>query len=110
MTTATTPRYTAQDTATADIRPFRVEVPQADLDDLRQRLAATRWPSKELVADRSQGVQLATMQELTRYWTTDTTGARSRRSSTRCPSSRPRSTGWTSTSSTSSRRTRTRCR
>jgi pimeloyl-ACP methyl ester carboxylesterase len=59
------------DTATDAIRPFQVEVPQADLDDLRQRLAASRWPSKELVADRSQGVQLATIQELTRYWTTD---------------------------------------
>jgi pimeloyl-ACP methyl ester carboxylesterase len=70
MTTATAPRYAAQDAAT-DIRPFRVEVPQADLDDLRQRLAATRFPSQELVADRSQGVQLATIQELTRYWATD---------------------------------------
>jgi pimeloyl-ACP methyl ester carboxylesterase len=48
-----------------------VEVPQADLDDLYQRLAAARWPSRELVDDRSQGVQLATMQELTRYWATD---------------------------------------
>jgi pimeloyl-ACP methyl ester carboxylesterase len=71
MTTATTARYTAQDTAASAIRPFQVEVPQADLDDLRQRLAATRLPSRELVADRSQGVQLATIQELTRYWATD---------------------------------------
>ncbi len=70
MITATAPRYAAQETAT-DIRPFQVEVPQADLDDLRQRLAAIRWPSKELVADRSQGVQLDTIQELTRYWATD---------------------------------------
>ena len=53
------------------IRPFRVDVPQAELDDLRRRIAATRWPSRELVADRSQGVQLATMQELARYWATD---------------------------------------
>src|SRR5687768_7400254 len=68
MTTTTTFRDTAQETAADSIRPFRVEVPQADLDDLRQRLAATRWPSKELVADRSQGVQIATLQELTRYW------------------------------------------
>jgi pimeloyl-ACP methyl ester carboxylesterase len=56
---------------TADIQPFHVDMPQADLDDLRQRLAATRLPSKELVDDRSQGVQLATIQELTRYWATD---------------------------------------
>ena len=53
------------------IRPFDVDIPQEDLDDLRRRIAATRWPSKELVADRSQGVQLATLQELARYWTTD---------------------------------------
>lgn len=59
-----------QDTAAA-ISPFRVDVPQADLDDLRQRLAAVRVPSKELVDDRSQGVQLATIQELTKYWASD---------------------------------------
>jgi pimeloyl-ACP methyl ester carboxylesterase len=71
MTTATTARDTAQDTAADAIRPFQVEVPEADLNDLQQRLAATRLPSKELVDDRSQGVQLATIQELTRYWATD---------------------------------------
>src|ERR671932_291878 len=54
-----------------EVRPFSIDVPEEDLDDLRQRIAATRWPSKELVEDRSQGVQLATMQELTRYWATD---------------------------------------
>jgi Epoxide hydrolase N terminus len=53
------------------IRPFRVDVPEEALDDLRRRIAATRWPSRELVADRSQGVQLATMQALARYWATD---------------------------------------
>ncbi|HEX2467480.1 MAG TPA: epoxide hydrolase, partial [Solirubrobacterales bacterium] len=53
------------------IRPFDVDIPEEDLDDLRRRIAATRWPSKELVADRSQGVQLATIQELARYWTSD---------------------------------------
>jgi pimeloyl-ACP methyl ester carboxylesterase len=53
------------------IRPFRVDIPEEALDDLRRRIAATRWPSRELVADRSQGVQLATMQELARHWTTD---------------------------------------
>ena len=55
----------------AALRPFHIDIPQEDLDDLRQRIAATRWPSKELVEDRSQGVQLATLQELARYWTTD---------------------------------------
>jgi pimeloyl-ACP methyl ester carboxylesterase len=50
------------------IRPFTFEAPEADLDDLRARVAATRWPDKELVGDDSQGVQLATMQALARYW------------------------------------------
>jgi pimeloyl-ACP methyl ester carboxylesterase len=63
------------DTATAravtDVRPFRIEVPQQEIDELRRRIDATRWPTRELVADRSQGVQLATVQELARYWTTD---------------------------------------
>ena len=54
-----------------DVHPFQVEIPNEALDDLRRRIAATRWPSKELVGDRSQGVQLATIQELARYWTTD---------------------------------------
>jgi pimeloyl-ACP methyl ester carboxylesterase len=57
--------------STTEIRPFRVDLSQKDLDDLRQRIGATRWPSKELVDDRSQGVQLATLQELARYWTTE---------------------------------------
>jgi pimeloyl-ACP methyl ester carboxylesterase len=52
------------------IRPFRVNVPQATLDDLRRRVNATRWPDKETVADRSQGIQLAKLQELVRYWGT----------------------------------------
>jgi pimeloyl-ACP methyl ester carboxylesterase len=53
------------------VRPFRVDVPQEALDELRRRVEATRWPSKELVPDRSQGVQLATMQELARFWTSE---------------------------------------
>ena len=57
--------------ADTSVRPFRVEVPQEALDDLRRRIDATRWPSQELVADRSQGVQLATMQALADYWSTD---------------------------------------
>jgi pimeloyl-ACP methyl ester carboxylesterase len=54
--------------AATAIRPFNVEFPERAIDDLRRRVAATRWPSKELVADRSQGVQLATAQALARYW------------------------------------------
>src|SRR5262245_48444927 len=52
------------------VRPFRVNVPDADLADMHRRINATRWPEKELVSDDSQGVQLATMQKLARYWTT----------------------------------------
>src|SRR5213080_835485 len=58
------------------IRPFTVQIPKDALDDLRQRLAATRWPSRELVGDRSQGVQLATMQALRQYWATEYDGRR----------------------------------
>ncbi|HTF51259.1 MAG TPA: epoxide hydrolase [Pseudonocardia sp.] len=53
------------------VRPFTIDVPEADLEDLRARIAATRWPEKEPVADMSQGVPLATMQALARYWTTE---------------------------------------
>jgi pimeloyl-ACP methyl ester carboxylesterase len=53
---------------TTDVRPFQVEFEQEDLDDLRRRIAETRWPSKELVDDRSQGVQLAAMKALAKYW------------------------------------------
>ena len=53
------------------IRPFHIDIPEADLVDLRRRLAATRWPEKETVADDSQGVPLATLQDLVRYWQTD---------------------------------------
>src|SRR5689334_19004870 len=56
---------TAGDTT---IRPFKVQVSQAALDDLRRRIAATRWPDKETVDDRSQGAQLAKLQELVQYW------------------------------------------
>lgn len=53
------------------VRPFRVNIPSAEVDNLRRRLAATRWPDKETVADDSQGAQLANLQELVRYWSTD---------------------------------------
>ena len=53
------------------IRPFAVNVPEPELADLRKRINATKWPEREAVADRTQGVQLATMQKLARYWGTD---------------------------------------
>jgi pimeloyl-ACP methyl ester carboxylesterase len=55
----------------SEIRPFQVDIPEDELADLRRRITATRWPHRELVDDRSQGVQLATIQELARYWATD---------------------------------------
>jgi pimeloyl-ACP methyl ester carboxylesterase len=58
-------------TTNTDVRPFTFTASDEALADLRRRIAATRWPSKELVSDRSQGVQLATLQELARYWATD---------------------------------------
>ena len=55
----------------SSIRPFELDVSSKEVADLRQRIASTRWPTKELVPDRSQGVQLATTRELARYWATD---------------------------------------
>jgi pimeloyl-ACP methyl ester carboxylesterase len=54
-----------------EVRPFQFDVPEQELVDLRRRIAATRWPERETVADATQGVQLATMQELVRYWGTE---------------------------------------
>jgi pimeloyl-ACP methyl ester carboxylesterase len=69
MSTATSTVNAKQDDTA--IRPFQVNVPEAELGELRRRLAATRWPSEELVGDRSQGVQSATLRELSRYWATE---------------------------------------
>ena len=63
-----------------NIRPIRLNTPDEAIADLHRRIAATRWPTRELVTDRSQGVQLATVQELARYWTTDHDWRASRRS------------------------------
>jgi pimeloyl-ACP methyl ester carboxylesterase len=54
-----------------EIRPFQIDMPEEAIADLRRRVDATRWPGQELVEDRSQGVQLATLQALARYWATD---------------------------------------
>src|SRR6185436_17602748 len=61
---------TTIDTAT-EIRSFQIEISEKQIEDLKRRIAATRWPTKELVKDRSQGVQLATLRELARYWTAE---------------------------------------
>jgi pimeloyl-ACP methyl ester carboxylesterase len=62
---------TGASTDDTSVAPFKVEFPQEAIDDLLRRIGSTRWPSKELVDDRSQGVQLATTQELARYWTNE---------------------------------------
>jgi len=68
-----TPSSTSPSTGATDesIRPFQFHAPDAALEDLRQRIAATNWPDRELVADPSQGVQLATMRKLAQYWQTE---------------------------------------
>jgi pimeloyl-ACP methyl ester carboxylesterase len=71
MTAAMTELDTIGDTGISAIRPFRFEASPADLVDLRQRIAATRWPERENVADASQGVQLATTQSLAHHWATE---------------------------------------
>src|SRR3712207_3629822 len=71
MITTMTDRDNALDTAAPAIRPFHFEALQADLDVLRQRILATQWPERETVSDSSQGVPLATMQDLARYWATE---------------------------------------
>ena len=66
-----TQRGSEQAAVQSAIRPFRATIPEKELVELRRRIAATRWPTKELVEDRSQGVQLATLRELARNWTTE---------------------------------------
>jgi pimeloyl-ACP methyl ester carboxylesterase len=72
MTPATaTPKHTEQAADLDTIRPFRVSIPEKEIVELRRRIAATRWPTRELVEDRSQGVQLTTLRELARYWSNE---------------------------------------
>ena len=78
------PARTAVDVS---IRPFTVDVSEEQLSDLHRRIAATRWPTKELVTDRSQGAQLATIQALARYWTTDYDWRRCEATPSRLPTS-----------------------
>ena len=101
---------TEQSAGAAAIRPFTFAFPETELETLRARIAATQWPERETVADQSQGVPLATMQDLARYWATDYDWRRCEAKLNALPHSSPRSTGWTSISSTFARSTRTRCR
>src|SRR5579871_4736189 len=69
--TTATQRSSERVSGESAIRPFSVNVPEAELTELRRRINATRWPERETVTDASQGVQLATMQALARYWATE---------------------------------------
>jgi hypothetical protein len=92
------------------IHPFHVTVPETELTELRRRINATKWPERETVTDASQGVQLATIQALARYWATEYDWRKIEARMDALPSSSPRSTGWTFTSFTSVRNTKMRCR
>jgi hypothetical protein len=94
-----------------DIRPFRIDVAEEQLDDLRRRITATKWPDRE--TDPSQGVRLETIQALADYWAMryDWRAFEARfRGSRPFRISSPRSTAWTSTSSKCGPSTTTRCR
>src|SRR5664279_1499841 len=69
--TAATQGGTNQASDKTAIRPFHVNVPEAELTELRRRISATKWPERETVTDATQGVQLATIQALARYWATE---------------------------------------
>ena len=92
------------------IRPFTIEFPDADLEDLRARIAATRWPEKEGVDDASQGVQLATIQAVARYWETEHDWRKCEAKLNSVPNFITEIDGLDIHSSTFARSTRTRCR
>ncbi len=71
MSVTTEPRTSAEQVDSEAIRPFTFQATEDDLDDLRARIAATRFPERETVSDRSQGAQLAKVQRLVDYWATD---------------------------------------
>src|SRR5262245_46870487 len=71
MTPTTAAGRSDNATGKSPVRPFRVDIPEAEIAELRRRIDATRWPEQETVADRSQGVQLATLRALARYWATE---------------------------------------
>jgi hypothetical protein len=97
----------ADDTA---IRPFRVHVPQAELDELRRRIAATRWPDRETVNDPSQGIQLAKIKPLVEYWGTSYDWRKAEAKLNALPQFMTRIDGVDITSFTSARSIPTRCR
>jgi hypothetical protein len=91
------------------IRPFRVNIPEAELADLRQRLERTRLPNKETVTDYSQGVPLKTVQQVLRYWQSDYDWRKVEARLNAVPNFITKSTGWISTSSMSAPGMKMRC-
>src|SRR5580692_3772222 len=71
MSQASVTQLGSEQAADKAIRPFHVNVPETELTEMRRRIKATKWPERETVPDASQGVQLATMQALARYWATE---------------------------------------
>ena len=100
---------TKPDCTDTEIRPFRIDIPQTDLDDLNDRLARTRWPDELPGVGWDRGVPLDYLKELAEHWRTSTTGSSGRPGSTSILSSPPRSTVRISTSCTSAPRSQTRC-
>src|SRR3954454_15884517 len=92
------------------IRPFTIQVPEADLEVLRARIVATGWPEKETVPDQSQGPRLATMRALADCWATEYDWRKCEARINSFPQFLTRSTDWTSISSMCGRSTRMRCR
>ena len=97
-------------TGNGAIRALDINFPEEQLVDLRRRINATRCPERETVTDQSQGVQLATIQKLARYWATEYDWRKVEAKLNACRTSSPRSTGWTFISFTFARSTRMRCR
>jgi hypothetical protein len=106
--TTVTQRVTDQVSDKTSIRPFHVNVPEAELTELRRRIDATKWPERETATDATQGVQLATVQALARYWATEYDWRKIEAKLNALPL--PRSTAWTFISSMSVRNTKMRCR
>jgi Epoxide hydrolase N terminus len=94
----------------SDIRPFHVDIPDEALEDLRRRIAATNSPEKETAADQSQGVPLAMIQKLARYWTSDYDWRRCEARMNALAQFIAEMTGWTFTSFTFVRSMKTPCR
>ena len=110
MTVSTSDKLASAGAGAATIRPFRIEVPQEEIDELRRRVRATRWPDKETVTDRSQGVQLEKLRPLVEYWGSEYDWRKVEATLNALPQFITEIDGLESSSRTSARLTKTRCR